>query len=83
MAQSTVSQHLKVLVDAGLVSYRTERPRSCYRVNADVLDDLASEIGLTIRGCCGDVDPSPQGCAENMPSSLTETDTPDGDNKDD
>jgi len=33
LAQSTVSQHLKVLVQAGLVDYRTEGQSSRYSVN--------------------------------------------------
>ena len=31
LAQSTISQHLKILVDAGLVRFKPERPRSCLR----------------------------------------------------
>lgn len=34
LAQSTVSQHLKVLREAGLVHGETDGPRSCYCVNA-------------------------------------------------
>ncbi|MEQ8479413.1 MAG: metalloregulator ArsR/SmtB family transcription factor [Hoeflea sp.] len=80
MAQSTVSQHLKVLVDAGLVDYRAERPRSCYRINTDALGELAGEIGQTIHGCCGR---GPEGHASENPSSpTTDTHTPDGVNKD-
>jgi ArsR family transcriptional regulator, arsenate/arsenite/antimonite-responsive transcriptional repressor len=33
LAQSTVSQHLKELVKAGLVSGETDGPRSCYCIN--------------------------------------------------
>lgn len=53
MAQSTVSQHLKILADAGLVSCRSDRQRSCYRVNADALGDLVSAVGQTLDYCCG------------------------------
>jgi DNA-binding transcriptional ArsR family regulator len=38
LAQSTVSQHLKILVEAGLVRLRPERQRSCYCVDRDALD---------------------------------------------
>lgn len=34
LAQSTVSQHLKVLRDAGLVTGTVEGPRSCYCLSA-------------------------------------------------
>jgi ArsR family transcriptional regulator len=33
LAQSTVSQHLKVLCDAGLVTSRRDGVRSCYALN--------------------------------------------------
>ncbi|MGU3574824.1 ArsR/SmtB family transcription factor [Brucellaceae bacterium C25G] len=33
LAQSTVSQHLKVLVQAGLIDFRSERQNSRYSVN--------------------------------------------------
>jgi DNA-binding transcriptional ArsR family regulator len=37
LAQSTVSQHLKVLRDAGLVQGEVEGPRSCYCVDPEAL----------------------------------------------
>lgn len=53
LAQSTVSQHLKVLVEAELVSFRTEKQSSRYTVNAGALRDLARVIGQTLDHCCG------------------------------
>ncbi|MDF1607766.1 metalloregulator ArsR/SmtB family transcription factor [Hoeflea sp. YIM 152468] len=53
LAQSTVSQHLKVLAEAGLVSFRAERQRSRYTVNADALRELACVIVQTLDHCCG------------------------------
>ncbi|AKH99913.1 putative transcriptional regulator [Hoeflea sp. IMCC20628] len=53
LAQSTVSQHLKVLVEADLVSFRAERQCSRYTVNAEALRELASIIGQTLDHCCG------------------------------
>ncbi|MCY0095764.1 ArsR/SmtB family transcription factor [Hoeflea ulvae] len=53
LAQSTVSQHLKVLVEADLVSFRAERQCSRYTVNAEALRQLASIIGQTLDHCCG------------------------------
>lgn len=35
LAQSTVSQHLKVLREAGLIQGETEGPATCYCLNAD------------------------------------------------
>lgn len=53
LAQSTVSQHLKVLVEAELVSFRTEKQSSRYTVNAGALRELAGIIGQTLDHCCG------------------------------
>ena len=53
LAQSTVSQHLKILVEAELVSFRSERQRSCYTINSSALRELAGVIGLTLDTCCG------------------------------
>ncbi|MGN6466764.1 MAG: ArsR/SmtB family transcription factor [Rhizobiaceae bacterium] len=44
MAQSTVSQHLKVLVDAGLVRFSSERQRSCYCVDREALNGLVRAV---------------------------------------
>jgi ArsR family transcriptional regulator len=54
LAQSTVSQHLKVLVEAGLVRYRPERQRSCYCVDAGALDELICAVDHTLARCCGE-----------------------------
>lgn len=37
LAQSTVSQHIKVLLDAGLIERRSEGTRNCYSVRLDTL----------------------------------------------
>ena len=52
LAQSTVSQHLKVLVEAGLVTYRPERPRSRYSLNHDMLAALRAKVDDTLSRCC-------------------------------
>lgn len=44
LAQSTVSQHLKVLVQAGLIDLRTERQKSRYRVNHARLDYIKNHF---------------------------------------
>jgi DNA-binding transcriptional ArsR family regulator len=44
LAQSTVSQHLRVLVDAGLVRFKAERPRSCYCVDREALSALVHSV---------------------------------------
>jgi len=41
LAQSTVSEHLRILKSAGIVSGKIERPRICYSLNPDSLLPLA------------------------------------------
>jgi ArsR family transcriptional regulator, arsenate/arsenite/antimonite-responsive transcriptional repressor len=47
LAQSTVSQHIKVLLDAGLVERRQRGTRNCYSLRADRL--------AAIEGACSDL----------------------------
>ncbi|QGY41762.1 metalloregulator ArsR/SmtB family transcription factor [Pseudodesulfovibrio cashew] len=49
LAQSTVSQHLKVLKDAGLVAGSVEGPKTCYCVDRDALERLCGAIGALLR----------------------------------
>ena len=44
LAQATVSQHLKVLKDAGLIHGETEGPRSCYCLDADGIRRLRAGL---------------------------------------
>jgi len=44
LAQSTVSQHLKVLREAGLIRGEIEGPRSCYWVDAGALTRIAARV---------------------------------------
>lgn len=44
-AQSTVSQHLKVLKDAGLVRGEIDGPRTCYCLDAQALRRLKALVG--------------------------------------
>ncbi len=62
LAQSTVSQHLKVLREAGLITGVADGPRSCYCLDADALATVSTRLsaffdGLTSctcddDGCC-------------------------------
>jgi len=45
LAQSTVSQHLKVLRDAGIIRGEIEGPRSCYWVDRSALAAIAGAVG--------------------------------------
>ncbi len=52
LAQSTVSQHLKVLVEAGFVAYEPDAQRSRYTLNRAALDGLRTDFQDVLSGCC-------------------------------
>lgn len=52
LAQSTVSQHLRVLVDSGLVRMVSQRPRSLYSVDRTALAALRSAMTDLVDTCC-------------------------------
>ena len=58
LAQSTVSQHLKVLREAGLVTGTVDGPRTCYCLNPDGLArarDAFAALFDSLTSCsCGD-----------------------------
>jgi DNA-binding transcriptional ArsR family regulator len=46
LAQSTVSQHLKELKKAGLISGETDGPRSCYCINWKTFEKFMGEFSF-------------------------------------
>ncbi len=52
LAQSTVSQHLKVLVDIGIVTYAPDRQRSRYSLNKERLSSVAAVFGTFASSAC-------------------------------
>ncbi|HEX9017742.1 MAG TPA: winged helix-turn-helix domain-containing protein [Anaerolineaceae bacterium] len=54
LAQSTVSQHLKVLREAGLIEGEIEGPATCYCISAAGIRFLREQIGRWLSDCCGD-----------------------------
>lgn len=56
LAQSTVSQHLKVLVLSGFVTYRTEKQSSLYQINPDsfamINKHMQELVELCVKGNC-------------------------------
>jgi ArsR family transcriptional regulator, arsenate/arsenite/antimonite-responsive transcriptional repressor len=52
LAQSTVSQHLKVLRDAGLIEGEIEGPATCYCIDAQGVRWLKDEIERWLPDCC-------------------------------
>ena len=59
LAQSTVSEHLRVLKSAGLISGRVDGPRSCYCLDRDQLRRVRAEMDELLcsldgaSDCCG------------------------------
>jgi ArsR family transcriptional regulator, arsenate/arsenite/antimonite-responsive transcriptional repressor len=52
LAQSTVSQHLKILVDAGLVRFSQEQQRSRYSISPIAMQLLARSVSQLSEECC-------------------------------
>lgn len=52
LAQSTVSQHLKILVEAGLVRYEPDRQRSRYQVDRAAVAELSRDLSGLLQSCC-------------------------------
>ena len=52
LAQSTVSQHLKVLQEAGLIAGEVEGPATCYCINAEGIQFLKDQISKWMPTCC-------------------------------
>ena len=57
LAQSTVSQHLKVLRDAGLIQGEIEGPATCYCISPAGVQFLKDQIERWLPNCC-EVEPS-------------------------
>lgn len=52
LAQSTISQHLKVLREAGLVRGEIEGPATCYCLDPRGVRWLKAQIEAWLPGCC-------------------------------
>ena len=52
LAQSTVSQHLKVLSEAGLIRGEVEGPATCYCLDPDGVRWLKEQIEGWLPRCC-------------------------------
>ncbi|NPV75670.1 MAG: winged helix-turn-helix transcriptional regulator [Anaerolineae bacterium] len=57
LAQSTVSQHLKVLREAGLIHGEIEGPATCYCINAEGVQWLKEQIARWLPECCSNSQP--------------------------
>jgi DNA-binding transcriptional ArsR family regulator len=47
LAQSTVSQHLKELKNAGLITGEADGPRSCYSINWKAFEKFSNDFNST------------------------------------
>jgi ArsR family transcriptional regulator len=52
LAQSTVSQHLKVLKEAGLIIGEIEGPATCYCLDVENIRWLKDQISGWLPSCC-------------------------------
>jgi ArsR family transcriptional regulator len=52
LAQSTVSQHLKVLREAGLIEGEIEGPATCYCISAKGVQFLKDQVNQWLPTCC-------------------------------
>jgi ArsR family transcriptional regulator, arsenate/arsenite/antimonite-responsive transcriptional repressor len=52
LAQSTVSQHLKVLRDAGLIEGEIEGPATCYCISVEGIQFLKTQVDRWLPNCC-------------------------------
>lgn len=55
LSQATVSQHLKILKNAGLITGEIDGPRSCYCINVEQVRTLGKEIEQlfgSLDNCC-------------------------------
>jgi DNA-binding transcriptional ArsR family regulator len=55
LSQSTVSQHLKILTEAGLITGEVDGPRSCYCINRETMTVIRERFGQlfgSLENCC-------------------------------
>lgn len=71
LAQSTVSQHLKALKDAGLIQGDIEGVRTCYCLNEEAVEEFEEKIGgfmeLLREGNTA------EGCEPDLTETFTDT----------
>ena len=61
LAQSTVSQHLRELMDAGLIRGDVDGPRICYCLNAEAISDSLVAFKDMFHRICGSAGDVPKG----------------------
>lgn len=66
LAQSTVSQHIKVLLDAGLVERQPQGTRNCYSVRVDRISSMGQAFEQLVSGLA-----VPQGAPSDSDSRVS------------
>lgn len=73
LAQSTVSEHLRILKAVGIIKGDIERPRVCYSLNSDSLVPFARLLNAVFaqgtRGALGGLPCCPPTCCEPLKTS--------------
>ena len=67
LAQSTVSQHLRELRDAGLIRGDVDGPRTCYCLDPKTVAEARAAFADVFRRICGPFQEAPEG----LPPSLS------------
>ena len=62
LAQSTVSQHLKVLKETGWIIGAIDGPRTCYSLNREAIAELRTVLGPMLEQWEGATDCSTESC---------------------
>lgn len=62
LAQSTVSQHLKALVEAGLITVEADGPRSCYCLAPEAVAALREQMSAFLDDLAGACEPGDCAC---------------------
>ena len=63
LSQATVSQHLKVLKEAGLITGETAGPKSCYCIDMEAMNRLKERFGQlfgSLETCCQEIPHDPK-----------------------
>jgi len=70
LAQSTVSQHLRELREAGLIQGDVDGPRTCYCLDLKALDEARTAFRNVFVRCCGSQGEGPDPAKERSKSTT-------------
>ncbi|HEY4203359.1 MAG TPA: metalloregulator ArsR/SmtB family transcription factor [Devosiaceae bacterium] len=67
LAQSTVSQHIKVLLDAGLIERHAKGTRNCYSIRTDRIDAVNAACSGLLAGL---IEVAPAAAVARQPETV-------------